>query len=214
MAINFDATGGGSYNAGTSYTFSHTCSGDNRILFVSVMGGTSDTITGVSYNSNSLTLIDKQQVGTYWSYLFYLIAPSTGANNVVISSSSSINIFGSSASYTGVKQTSTIEDFDKSGATSATSISITSASTTNGAWMISQISPSSNPGNLSAGSGTTARVLGGALNYAGIVDSNSGFLGNYTLNISSGSSQNLQMISAVFSPATAPVSFIPKIINC
>lgn len=111
MAIAFDAATAGNYASGTSYSFSHTCSGTDRILFVHAFkNGTADTITGVTYNGVSMTLINKQVASTdRYTYLYYLIAPATGSNTITISSSSSVAIGGNASSYTGVDQTSPID---------------------------------------------------------------------------------------------------------
>ena len=107
MAIALDVgTSGGNNGGGTSHTYSHTCTGSNLILFVGVStNSSSDLITGVTYNSVAMTLVDKQAgTSTNYSYLFYLINPATGANNVVVSASSSTTIYSGAVSYTGAKQ--------------------------------------------------------------------------------------------------------------
>lgn len=113
--IAYDASANGGFGIGvTSRTWSHTTSGSNRILFVGAFGDTliSDPtcagITGATYNGVSMTQMPTVSPsgvpGDRCIYLFYLIAPATGANNVVVSAGSSIVIGGMSASYTGAKQ--------------------------------------------------------------------------------------------------------------
>lgn len=105
MAIEVDSTANSSATS-TSLTFSHTCSGLKRVLVVGVYSE-ADTITGVTYNGSALTLLGGGSVFGVGRYIkiFYIIAPSTGANNVVISSSGSTLIQGTSVSYTDVSQT-------------------------------------------------------------------------------------------------------------
>ena len=107
MAIARDTFTNGAFTSGTSHTFSHTCSGTDRFLFVHAFkNSTSDTITSASYGGVAMTLLHKFSPGvSRYLYVFYLTNPASGANNVVISSSSSTAIGGNAASYTGVSQT-------------------------------------------------------------------------------------------------------------
>lgn len=71
-----------------------------------VFGG-ADDVSSVTYNGVALTLIEKSLGLTAGrlGYLYYLLAPATGANNVVITFSSSHNINACAESLTGVAQT-------------------------------------------------------------------------------------------------------------
>lgn len=105
MAIAHDAdTDGGLVNPGTSLTWAHPCTGSDLALFVGLFGDdTSDTITGVTYNTVAMTQIGVIQVLTdRFVYLYGLLNPASGTHDVVASSSASIVIAGSSSSYTGV----------------------------------------------------------------------------------------------------------------
>lgn len=106
--LAFDAKSQGSVS-GSSLTFSHTCSGVDRILVVAVSanGSTGDQITGVTYNGVAMTRAKVQQLDTQgiFTYFYILVASATGANNVVISASGSFVIRGVSVSYTGASQT-------------------------------------------------------------------------------------------------------------
>lgn len=105
MAIAFDASATGVTGSGTSLTFSHTCTGSNLILVCYADHGSGVNITGVTYNGTSMTAVDTVLSGDGEKMdSFYLIAPSTGANNVVISAASATLIIGASGSYTGAKQ--------------------------------------------------------------------------------------------------------------
>lgn len=105
MAIALDSATDGSSGGGT---YAHTVSGSNRMLLVSVLGGAAfgDNITGVTYDSVSMTLAGKSAVsGDRWNYLFYLVAPNTGTHNIVISDGGSGSGATTAVSYTGVNQT-------------------------------------------------------------------------------------------------------------
>lgn len=105
-AIAFDAgTYGGAVTA-TSQTVAHTVSGSNRCLLVGVLGDTaSNLITGVTYAGSALTLVTAAQLHNRYLYLYMMIPPATGTNNVVISASGVSYIQSWIASYTGVRVT-------------------------------------------------------------------------------------------------------------
>lgn len=107
MGIAFDSAVDGSYTTGTSLTWAHTCSGSNGLLIVGTFDTTAGAslVTGVTYASVSMMLAYSFQVtGGRWLNLWYLLGPTTGANNVVISASSSTIVGGCSESYNGVAQ--------------------------------------------------------------------------------------------------------------
>lgn len=109
MAIAFDASSQGQ-NGGASatLTFSHTCSGSNRILFVNTGCHTSvATITGVTYNGVAMTSVIAPITSpdNFYMRLWYLLAPATGANNIVVTASATDGIAAQAASYTGAAQT-------------------------------------------------------------------------------------------------------------
>lgn len=116
MAVAFDVVGpnatGADVNSSATLSWSHTCSGSNRLLVVGVaVGALTDTgiTTGVTYNGvsmTSLTLVhSNNQTGGYVQ-MFYMIAPPTGANTVAVTVSTSVDaITAGSVSFTGVNQT-------------------------------------------------------------------------------------------------------------
>ncbi len=83
LATTINSTGNG------DVTFSHTVSGSNRFLLVSISTNTSISITGVTYNGVTMTALAAAVDNTDSSansrlHVFRLIAPATGANNVVV----------------------------------------------------------------------------------------------------------------------------------
>ena len=111
MAIAFDAGSQGDSGSATSLTVSHTCTGSDRILLVSV--GTWDgvgvpVVPTVTYNAVSMTQVATLLFGSSGDQrltMFRLVAPATGANNIVVSASSASDIVMAATSYTGVDQT-------------------------------------------------------------------------------------------------------------
>ena len=109
MAIAFDSQVTTASTSGiTSKTFSHTTSGSNRILFVIASHPAAQTVTGVTYAGAAMTLVNTrtQTAGNNTVELWYLIAPTIGANNVIITASGSTTIGYGSISFTGASQTS------------------------------------------------------------------------------------------------------------
>ncbi len=221
MAIAFDANANGLQITGGStftLTYSHTCTGSNRILFVSAAtvedaGGTPVTITGVTYNGVALT-----QIGTYsaetpapsaqMSSLWYLIAPATGANNVAISSS--VNVFaiiGASASYTGAAQSGQPDAFTVATPANTASFSQSATVVATGCWLMA--GSKNDGGAASAGSGTTARV--NAATGISMMDSNGTVsTGSQSLVTTFGGSVNWVGLIASFKPVAAGGGFFGR----
>jgi hypothetical protein len=138
MAIAFDASTDGNFTSGTSRTFSHTCTGSDRILFVqAIINTNSDIVTGVTYNGVSMTQVATVSPNANRRiYLYYLIGPNTGANNVVITTSVSAAIGGNAASYTGVAQSGTIIDVSTTATDTSSPVDTTLTTTVDNCWAI------------------------------------------------------------------------------
>lgn len=104
MAIAYDAVTTVQTSATSSLTFSHTCSGTDRILFVATCANTGSTTTGVTYGGVSMTQVGSVTDIGPTEYLWYLVNPASGANNVVVTNSGSVTT-GSAISFTGASQT-------------------------------------------------------------------------------------------------------------
>jgi hypothetical protein len=94
------------YAAASSTTSFSVGSNSNRMLVVNFV--TAGTISGVTYNGVSMTQLTTQALTTSSTtqYCYYLIAPTTGANNLIISSSGTPDFMGTISSYYNVAQTS------------------------------------------------------------------------------------------------------------
>jgi hypothetical protein len=94
----------------TSVTFAYTVpAGSNTMLYVGCLlyNEATNVISGVTYNSVSMTRSGTaiRANTTQYVTLFQLVAPSTGANNVVVTADNSSNFQCGAASFTGVDQT-------------------------------------------------------------------------------------------------------------
>lgn len=169
MAIAFDAATNGSSVTATSYTLAHTCTGTNRFLVVGVVGvagaATSNNISGVTYAGVAMTKIGEEQLSPNdrWFSIWYLYNPASGANNIVVSSSSSAFIAASAASYNGVAQ-SAPEVTHKSSQATGSPLNEALTTLSDNAWHIGAGGTAS--GTPTAGTGTTRRAVNGGANLA------------------------------------------------
>lgn len=159
-AIAYDASSSAqtAVNA-TSLTFAHTTSGSDRLLALSATAqdcGTSRTVTA-KYNGTSMTLHDTEVYIPVICprsklYAFYLINPSTGSNNIVISTTgSATRLAGAAASYTGVNTADVIDAGAKKVQAGATSITLAHTVVDSNTWGISwALAYNGNCPNLSA----------------------------------------------------------------
>jgi hypothetical protein len=186
MAIAFGAVSTVATASGTSLTYSHTVTGSNNIILVGVwiVNTDTDTVTGVTYNGVAMTRMNTITCtvpSSQRGYLYYLLSPSTGANNVVVSSSSA-DIQSRAISYTGVTSVGANGTFTPNASTTTAAISVTT--TANNSWLVA--GARNFAAAVTAGSGTTMRSsavddFGDSTNIA-----TSGT--NYTLNFASSSS--------------------------
>jgi len=165
MAIAFDTASNGTYGAtAASISWSHTCSGSNRLLIVcvgedyAINGG--NPITGVTYNGVAMTLWKRQLALSSVNYasVWYLVAPATGTNTITVtgSISNTWELAGCSASYTGVDQTTPLTNSTDSTYSGGTTPSVTLTPTNSGSWVGACIG--NRGGAKSAGASTTERA--------------------------------------------------------
>lgn len=152
MAIGYDTAVNAGYSGSTSTTktWSHTCSGSNRFLVVQILTNL-DRVTGVTYNGVAMTLIYKGATDNY-STVYGLIAPATGANDIVVTCSTSQDIIAHSISYTGVSQS-----IFPSNSAQATSSTVNVVTVYNNSWLVSFYRHTS-VGSATAGANTTLRI--------------------------------------------------------
>jgi methionine-rich copper-binding protein CopC len=118
--------------ARTSSTFSHTVAvGDDRLLLVVTSTRGDDSVSTVTYGGSGLTLAQATGSGGSTGQrveVWYMVAPATGANDVVVTYSGSVNPDVISAmSYTGVDQTNPIGATNGAfGVSTGPSVSLTS----------------------------------------------------------------------------------------
>jgi len=120
----FDAASNGSTNSGTSLTVSHTVATQrNRVLIVGIGTGGADP-SGVTYNSVAMTRFSGNNRNTTYSSLWYLIAPATGSNDIVVSLGSSARILCGGMSFYNINQSDPISNAAQDNGISKTSSSV------------------------------------------------------------------------------------------
>jgi hypothetical protein len=216
MAIAFDAsTDGGLVNPNSSLTFSHTCSGADRCLFVGVRSrlSTIDQVTGVTYNGVAMTPV-VQIAGDTTSKrcvsLWMLVNPDSGSNSVSVSGSASDVIIALAASYTGVLSTGQ-PDATGSNTTVGTSISTSVTTVADNCWMVSVVG--NNVGTLTGSPGQTLRQ--NSSNGIAMGDSNAAITPaqSYNMQATIGSSTDLAIAMASVAPLTSGGAVIPVFMN-
>lgn len=182
----------------TSHTFSYTCSGLNRLLFVATTY-TGATVTGITYGGVAMTRVGSAvSVVTQDCTLFALVNPTLGANDVVITYSGSATYSSAEVySYTGVLQ-SGFPDASTFSTTTGTSIMETVTTVADNCWAVLQTVAASG-GNATAGTNSTAIITSGAcfdnLGYGNITPA-----GSFSLSANHGTSVMLGGIMASFAP--------------
>ena len=108
-SIAHDATVSAAAAVASSLTYAHTVSGSDRLLVVGV-GTNSSTLSSITYAGPTLTAVAETDAeGGIRGYMQRLVAPTTGANNVVVTFVDLSNITSTASSYTGVDQTTPVD---------------------------------------------------------------------------------------------------------
>ena len=116
VVINTGSCGQLGSGGGTSVTVSHTVSSGADRLFAAIVETQSGSQTAASYAGVSMTLHDTGGVFRVW----HLVAPTSGANNFVITCAPSSNLNYCKSDWTGVDQTTPMGSASTGAATSMT----------------------------------------------------------------------------------------------
>lgn len=205
MAIAFDAATDGAFvNPATSHTYSHTCTGSDRALFVAIVGDFADVVTGVTYAGVSMTRIDEVRVGSdRYVYLYGLLNPASGANNVVVSASASIFLLGVCSSYTGADTSGSMPDASNTNSVTGGPTTLTTSVTTvaDNCWSVLAAYAVS-ASNMTAGTGSTERKEDTTFHRLTIYDSNAAITpaGSYSMTCDSNSGDGIGHVIGSFAP--------------
>lgn len=190
-------------NGGVATTYSHTTSGTNRYLFVGITGGTTNNVTAVTYSGVSMTQVGttQQRPSSRYVYLYGLVAPASGANNVVITINGGDIGQSFAFGYTGAKQATPISGVVNSSGTQA---NIAQSVTTTDDNSIAFIYAGTGAPQT-VGAGTTKRTNA---DYDNAYDSGNTTItpaGAYTLNITF-TNEGFGLIAGAIAPEVAATS--------
>ena len=123
----------------------------NRVLIACVSSyGSSPTITGVTWNGDTMTAVpnsESYQAGSNnRTQIYYIISPDTGSHNIVASFSGSATCGIGGMSFYNVDQTTPVGAGNTSSATATATSSLALTPTVTGSWIIAMISSSSSVG--------------------------------------------------------------------
>lgn len=215
-AIAFDNSTTNHTTASASATFALTVgAGSDRVLFVgftanksSIPAISSVTYAGVSMTASAFSPQALPSDTTVQVYLYYLLNPTSGSNNVVITFGSSLDEINSNAvAYSGVGGVEEAAHINGTG----TSATVTTVTTADLSWIVG-VFRNNNNGDGSAGAGTTKRSFVSGQN--GFYDSGGPLspTGSYSIISTFGSAQygalGMTMTPAVPSAATPIMSLV------
>lgn len=167
--MTFDAISISAFVASGGATLAHTCTGSNLRLWAYAYVGNNSAIT-CAYNGTSMTAgpFFAMTGGAAGQYIrsWYLDNPTTGTHNIAWTTTA--NMYGFGASYTGVAQTGTLDSNNTGGTSSATSLTVSTTTVADNCWLTGFAYTSSAE---TAGANTTIR--GSTVSQLYIIDSNS-----------------------------------------
>lgn len=207
MAIAFDASSTGESVAGaTSLTFAHTCTGSDRILFVAtaVIVPNGVNVSGITYNGVALTKVNESNPQTnIESGLWYLIAPSTGANNIVISAAgtnASTIIGGVGMSYTGAQQSGVPDSSAIINTTTTDPFTQSTTTVADNCWVVASAYSNTAVG---ASTGATSRntAIGGPRLMGADSNGPKTPAGSYSMSFTNSGGDSSGLVMASFAPA-------------
>jgi hypothetical protein len=159
MAIAFDAVSSTTGISVTTTTFSHVCTGSDRLIFITAHGGDGTaadrTLTAASYNAVAATSSWTVEDGAWnGSSGYYLVAPATGSNTVSVTyGGNCFNTSCGAVSFTGVDQTTPVGSSATATGTSTTpTVTVTKDNASD--WIIATVATDDNAGVSVTGSGT------------------------------------------------------------
>lgn len=173
MAIAIDTTT--TVTPTSSGNFSHTCSGSQRFLAVVVHLRTTNSGDSVSVTYNSVAMtsgvtVDFAASGSKKAWIFYLVAPASGANSVAYSFTGAAESVITAISFTGVDQATGVGNAGTPNTTgSGTSVTSNITTTAANSWVLDAMNEGGNTPFTPAGGQTqqwgTATTLNGMTGY-------------------------------------------------
>jgi len=208
MAIAVDATSDGGRATAANQTYSHTSTGSNLLMLTAVLVGAVENMTSgsVTYNGVAHTMLGSEMLNHATNYklsLWYLIAPATGAHNVVVTPNSSSDTMAVTVTYSGVSQTGFPDASGSRQPAQASQVTESLTTIADNCWM-TLVSLDEFGTSMTAGAGTTIRKQNSGYGGVFIADSNGsvGAAGSHSLVINASNSADwMNDIFVSFAPA-------------
>jgi hypothetical protein len=169
----FDNAADGGNNGGSTNSLSYqytVASNSNSLLIVSLVGDVSaDDITSVTFAGTPMTLIKKIQApGSMWHYLYSLLAPVSGTNNVVITAASTHYLISEASSWYNIAQSAQPQAFSTNSAASGVSLTTSLPASSGNAIVVESMWA---PQGIFPGSGSSELLEDSALQSLGMFSS-------------------------------------------
>lgn len=203
MAIAYQGSADLGSNGGSgTFTGSYTVNAASNLLIVGFLGDLvtgNDDITAVTYNGVSMTLIAKTTTGNSvrFSYLYALANPAAGANNVIITSTSSHYLLPLAADYSGASSTPDASTTFVQPLSGTVTQTIAGNAPSSNDWGI--LIGGCDAGTIAGGTGATLRTHDAAFNSLAILDTNGPVSGSYSMTWQPGASNIQTTVGAVIS---------------
>lgn len=163
--IAFDSTSSSGYQTGSTYSWSHTCQGGNRALFVgiSMLSVAGSSVTGITYNGVGLSVssLVSSVSGACHVEIWELVAPASGTNTIEVTLSTSVSSAAGAYSFTGVSQVDPSRSGDNETATNVGAADATATDSVNNnpvyanKWQIDCVATDDT--SITVGTGQSAR---------------------------------------------------------
>lgn len=204
MALAYDNSAQSTYLNNSGQTFSYTVgAGTKRILIVGIAVVGVQTVTSITYAGTSLTFINSISNAGTALRLYYLINPTSGANNLVWTLSSGVSNQAFLISYSGASQSAQPDASSTGGPTNTTNYSQSVTTIADNCFQV--LFASGVFGTPTGGTNTTVRQDNTGTNGLFLVDSTAAKTpaGTATLAVSTASAFNY--IGAMVSIAPDPL---------
>lgn len=221
MAIAIDTTTNTGFTAsGTSLTMAHTCTGSNVALIASFWMWNSITVSSCNFDGAAMTLCDTintDNTGVEQIY-GYLVGTGSGTGkNVVMTITTTDQLFGCTGSYTGVSQGTAVSAWPKvtqtGTATTGADTLLPVTTAVDDSWLFCSVrNPSANPDAPASGYGYQRALNTTAGNSCQIFDSNggTGTAGAKNIEFSVATNGTYYAVAIGFPPSTGSASLVPS----
>jgi hypothetical protein len=196
IAFDNSSTGGGA--TASSFTWQHTTAGTNRILFIGVFTVNPNAVLSVTYAGQAAILVPNGNCNFSAGqsvYLYQLINPTLGTNNVVVTLNASINAGAGAVSYNGVRQFNQPDNSAQFTNAASTSISGSVVTVANNCWGVGIARNNASNVTWAVGTMRLNETLGQGFSVGDVGPVAAG--GTLTLTTASGSGNNGLIVTSV-----------------